>query len=518
MFFASLFLNLIYLVSFVTINCVGQDQFTIIRSSAGSRKDLFLVPRCSSSSLTCSALYSGATNHDPTQCKCACRHEYSTFGYYNGTWICMSNRKIRQQPGCQFLFDGEADYNPLRVLSTGSAHQVMFPSIDCTIDQSASRYRKCDGTWTTISVQSNIFWFLPLTETLGYRQYRYTMKVGAVASLAGRIVSLKVNCARPSKSSCVLFKVAGQIKCPVDIVRFSSTQTSTFTVTNPSTTQSFSSDASTINSSTEAPGLEKGASNSGEKGRSSGTVAAVIVIILVIIVVAVVGFVFWKRRRGENILLMDHLISIARKFRSPPSTKKTEEPEEQIYAEITEQPAAQRLVTYSSPAYAEVYNFALNDPNSAYAGPNQQHNRNFPKIPDEAPTDERGYMVPVDSPFYNRVQENDHQNTDSNGKSKNLNTFSKSQDHQRSTHGDGVGNNDVAPLYVSLEVPDGQNTKHNDRQTSVYTRQPNSPDRGGTGSSFLSPSAVLGTEGSAGDNRFVAKQRRRPPSPPRKIK
>lgn len=104
MFFVCLSLNLVYLVSIVIIPCEGEGRFTIIhvRSSVDSPKaDEFIVPRsqCSPSSLSCSTLYAGSTNHDPTQCKCACRYEFSSFGYYNGRWICKSNRQVRKQQG-----------------------------------------------------------------------------------------------------------------------------------------------------------------------------------------------------------------------------------------------------------------------------------------------------------------------------------------------------------------------------------------------------------------------------------
>lgn len=168
---------------------------------------------------------------------------------------------------------------------------------------------------------------------------------------------------------------------------------------------------------------------------------------------------------------------------------------------------------------SEICNYVFNEPNSAYAHPNKQNNTTSQKIPDEAPTDERGYMVPVDSPFYNGAQDNDQQNTDRNGKNKNPNQRNKREDHQRSTHGGRVESNDFAPFYDVLDLTDKQNTETNDKQSSVYNRQPNSHDRSGVGSRHLSYSAVPVTEGTAADNdKYVTKQRRRPPSPPRKIK
>jgi hypothetical protein len=68
------------------------------------------------------------------------------------------------------------------------------------------------------------------------------------------------------------------------------------------------------------------------------------------------------------------------------------------------------------------------------------------------------------------------------------------------TDDDGYAVPPDSPSYDVLEDPDEQTT-----------------DGSGVGSSVVTPTPVPGPSGVAGTNRYVTKQRRRPPSPPRKI-
>lgn len=58
---------------------------------------------------------------------------------------------------------------------------------------------------------------------------------------------------------------------------------------------------------------------------------------------------------SDKVIVTFFSLQTARKVRSPPPTKKPEEPEEQIYAEILEQPAQrQTAISHSAPAYAGI--------------------------------------------------------------------------------------------------------------------------------------------------------------------
>jgi hypothetical protein len=91
-------------------------------------------------------------------------------------------------------------------------------------------------------------------------------------------------------------------------------------------------------------------------------------------------------------------------------------------------------------------------------------------IPDEPVTDVEGYLVPVDS-----------------------------------------------PLYIELEPPDEQTFNDENDNPQNENKQQHSSHGGGVGRNVNTPSVVPGPSGVAGTNRYVTKQRRRPPSPPRKI-
>jgi hypothetical protein len=81
-----------------------------------------------------------------------------------------------------------------------------------------------------------------------------------------------------------------------------------------------------------------------------------------------------------------------------------------------------------------------------------------------------------------------------------------------------------SPFYDVLEATDEQTTDGDDgkEKTDLYDNQqefndqPNSSHGSVVGSSVVTPTPVPGPFDVAGTIRYVTKQRRRPPSPPRK--
>jgi hypothetical protein len=85
---------------------------------------------------------------------------------------------------CKFIFNDEAmesDDQPLKILALGSYNQAILPSGSCSINFAASRYFKCDGTWTGLGLNSsriiNIQAKTPLSDSDQQSSWEYTLQV-----------------------------------------------------------------------------------------------------------------------------------------------------------------------------------------------------------------------------------------------------------------------------------------------------------------------------------------------------
>ncbi|XP_031549938.1 uncharacterized protein LOC116287403 isoform X4 [Actinia tenebrosa] len=361
---------------------VSQDMITIIRNPGDGDHwtdvDQFKLPdsKCSSSSSSTYCTNWKALPLDSQPCHCECSDfKKATFGFYSGSWTCLANTEVRKQTGnCKYKFQSELDGYPIRILDQSTHYNVILPSSGCSVDQTKSRYFKCDGSSAGIDSQSFSQWF-----SIQYRglfspnghTYNVTIGTRISAHLLGRIISLNIICQQ--ENSCLLFKLKGTFQCAENVISITTSPSSAIPITNvsvviPATAKTLAPNFQT----TAKPNFDAKAS-----GVSSTVVSVVVTLaIIVVIVIVIVAYVYLKRKRGESVWLVDYISSSVRKFRSTqPAKKKTvdEIQKDPVYAEIPEE---QRKNEPPVDQAGGIYNYAFDDPRTAYiASQSAQYNK-----------------------------------------------------------------------------------------------------------------------------------------------
>lgn len=147
---------------------------------------------------------------------CSCPESNSTLIYRNNLWKCRGNIEVRTQLGCakNSLFPNEDMKLPLGVLKTGSWQKTEVEKDQCYISPQASWYIGCDGEkkkWTANPPSIIVQW----TKRPNIKKKACFVKV-LDNSYQGQIVKLGIT--DESKSStdrCLLFKVEGNLTCPI---------------------------------------------------------------------------------------------------------------------------------------------------------------------------------------------------------------------------------------------------------------------------------------------------------------
>ncbi|XP_031549936.1 uncharacterized protein LOC116287403 isoform X2 [Actinia tenebrosa] len=349
---------------------VSQDMITIIRNPGDGDHwtdvDQFKLPdsKCSSSSSSTYCTNWKALPLDSQPCHCECSDfKKATFGFYSGSWTCLANTEVRKQTGnCKYKFQSELDGYPIRILDQSTHYNVILPSSGCSVDQTKSRYFKCDGSSAGIDSQSFSQWF-----SIQYRglfspnghTYNVTIGTRISAHLLGRIISLNIICQQ--ENSCLLFKLKGTFQCAENVISITTSPSSAIPITNVSVV--IPATAKTLAPNTTAkPNFDAKAS-----GVSSTVVSVVVTLaIIVVIVIVIVAYVYLKRKRGESVWLVDYISSSVRKFRSTqPAKKKTvdETEKDPVYAEVLEE---QRKNEPPVDQAGGMYSYAFDDPRTAY--------------------------------------------------------------------------------------------------------------------------------------------------------
>ncbi|XP_048584362.1 uncharacterized protein LOC116620345 [Nematostella vectensis] len=256
----------------------------------------------------------GGTWHDSTQCKCGCNTNTASFAVYNSKWACVKNEDFRTFAGCGYPFYSEPISSALKVLELKSEEKTAMVTTGCTIDLAASRYLHCDGTWAPLPLQSSEKPFklkLDSSANIGgvvYGTYKFEV-VSSPDSIKGQIIILSVTCAPPSRSPCLLFKMAGDISCqtvpasvspntlPSTSLSHHSSQQSTSLAPTTSTGPANTKNTTVLQVPTNG-GRKRTTSSSGNSGLIAGLVVFLLLLVLAVILI---GFVFWKRRRGEEV-------------------------------------------------------------------------------------------------------------------------------------------------------------------------------------------------------------------------
>ncbi|XP_032237057.2 uncharacterized protein LOC116617938 [Nematostella vectensis] len=251
----------------------------------------------------------GGTWHDSTQCKCDCNTNTASFAVYNSKWACVKNEDFRTFAGCGYRFYSEPRSSAPKVLELNSEEKIPMVTTGCTIDLAASRYLHCDGTWAPLPLQSSEKPFklkLDSSANIGGVVYgTYTFEVvSSPDTIKGQIIILSVTCAPPSRSPCLLFKMAGDTSCPTvpATVRPATLPTNTSsppvttTTTTPRTTSystempAFITSDTTLNGHVTTPRAESERNVRTIAGGATGGVALIAMVTMIVCLV-------WRRRR-----------------------------------------------------------------------------------------------------------------------------------------------------------------------------------------------------------------------------
>ncbi|KAL9959629.1 hypothetical protein ACROYT_G032967 [Oculina patagonica] len=173
-------------------------------------------------------------------CNCSCPVEESTFTNFENLWSCIKNTEVRTslqsieyvsepgEKGCQpdmgTLFVNEYLNSSLRVLNVGDEKAISLRNdwSSCELDRNYSWYFGCSAS--RLSSGRALDTMINLFSLIKGDQY-YHLKVGSnvlnTHLLTGRIINLGIYCrgrnanASQTRRGCLLFKLAGSIKCSI---------------------------------------------------------------------------------------------------------------------------------------------------------------------------------------------------------------------------------------------------------------------------------------------------------------
>ncbi|XP_022803651.1 uncharacterized protein LOC111340987 [Stylophora pistillata] len=257
------------------------------------------------------------------QYSCDCPWKSATVTYVNNTWICLENKMVRKKLGCAInnLFHHEREWHGLYTLSTqpswGRKTTLYNEEASCVLNTSSSWVIGCHGEKTPVDNLTNrtkkIFF-------LGWRNKSnayYIKVVDPIAIFRGRIINLGVSCSQPPadiKEGCLLFKLEGNITCPVKYSMGStlSPATSSLELTSPSATkvteEKIDPTQSKVTNETIYPTQISSRATPGKKKKSNdvdsssinvGIIAGVIVAVIILSLL-ITALIIYRRRRSRN--------------------------------------------------------------------------------------------------------------------------------------------------------------------------------------------------------------------------
>ncbi|XP_078383950.1 uncharacterized protein LOC144666392 isoform X2 [Oculina patagonica] len=205
----------ILLLIAVSGRCLA-EHISIDRGVAFPSDDLLLPPSlCPSFSPMCSKF--GA--HPLGGCWCSCPRSYT---FYEHAFKCAHSTAARQSAGCDLGFTDEAEDKSLpffqSVANLGKIINVP-DNQNCSFyfgNELHVNYLRCDGSWKSQSLTGVV------DVTPGWSTSQLTIKLKPGSSLpqsmAGRTVRIAIQCGAlnselPFRTTCVMFKIKGEISC-----------------------------------------------------------------------------------------------------------------------------------------------------------------------------------------------------------------------------------------------------------------------------------------------------------------
>ncbi|XP_027052690.1 uncharacterized protein LOC113679909 [Pocillopora damicornis] len=153
-------------------------------------------------------------------CTCSCSGRFSTFIFYNKTWGCRENEKVRTLLGGNtstfFRFKDENKRNELHMLNMNEERKLKLNPNKLNCTQESARYFKCGDSEDVLPERSPF--------ALIAKDKNYFIKVEEMTSkdfLKGRIIRLKITCTNArrglARSGVLLFKYEGSLNCSITI-------------------------------------------------------------------------------------------------------------------------------------------------------------------------------------------------------------------------------------------------------------------------------------------------------------
>lgn len=200
-----------------------------IRNETVDRFDVTGLSERGSCVEKCGHFNTTVDTHRTKQCACVCSRQAATLGRENGAWHCIDNRVIREKEltDCRkTYFTGENDADPLKLFKESDYLKIKTDT-KCSDQEARLSYQECDGNFTLQKEKSG--WHLTSLWTNSRRDLTLKMNDDGLENFHGRVIKLVIPCENP-KELCLLFKIAGEMKCPLNNISIPKSPLPTATV------------------------------------------------------------------------------------------------------------------------------------------------------------------------------------------------------------------------------------------------------------------------------------------------